>query len=134
MEEELVNIIEADLRAIVEEEVNKFNQRYSECIEVNGIWFNEDFSTAIYDKLLHGLPCDIFNNVIVTREHIYEFQDLKCRVVYEDKEYDFRRTLALMVLLQLPFFNRCYIKTEIYYYDIGEVAEHIVRTAEAEPL
>jgi hypothetical protein len=67
MEEDTVKTIEADLRALVEAEINKFLDRYSECTRVDSIYINEDFDTITYDVLLHGLPCDYHINVIVTR-------------------------------------------------------------------
>ena len=67
MEEEAVKTIEADLRALVEAEINKFLDRYSECARAGSIHVNEDPGAITYDVLLHGLPCDYHVNVITAR-------------------------------------------------------------------
>jgi len=35
-------------------------------------------------------------------------------------------------VLYIPSLNKCYLEKRIHYYDIREVAEHIVKTAEAQ--
>jgi hypothetical protein len=67
MEEDTVKTIEADLRALVEAEINKFLDRYSECTRVDSIYVNEDFDAVAHGVLLHGLPCDYHVNAIVAR-------------------------------------------------------------------
>jgi hypothetical protein len=132
MEQEIIKTIEADLREVVEAEVFKFRDRYSECKKVDSIYFNEDVSIGVYDVPLHGLICNHYLNIFVTSEALYEFPEFSCYVVFEDKERDFIRRLAHLMLIYTPVENRCYIKTEIHDYEIREVVEHIVRIAAAE--
>jgi hypothetical protein len=129
--EELVKMVEADLREVVEAEVLKFRDRYRECQKVDSIYINEDFAVGVYDVLIHGLVCNHYLNIFVTSGVVYEFPEFRCSVVFEDKEMDFRRELA-HILLIYTVASRCYIKTEIYYYDIREVAEHLIRVATLE--
>jgi hypothetical protein len=131
MEQQLIEIIEKELREIVENEIMKFRDRYSECKNVDSIYFNEDFSVGVYDIQIHGLICSHHLNIFIAGEALYEFPEFRCNVVFEDKEMDFRRELAHIVLVYTPV-NRCYIKTETHYYDIRETAVHIVRAAAAE--
>ena len=42
--QQLVNMIEQDLRQVIEMEVTKFRDRYSECKKVDSIYLNEDIS------------------------------------------------------------------------------------------
>jgi hypothetical protein len=121
--EEQVKTIEEDLRALVEAEIKRVLERYSECMRVNSIYINEDFDATIYDTLLHGLPCDYHVNVVITREQLYEIPEWICWVMYED-EVKVRR-LGFIKIVHLPGLNKCYIQTETYESDIREIAEHI---------
>ena len=132
MEQELIKTIEEDLRQVVEAEVLKFRDRYSECKKVDSIYFNEDVSIGVYDIPLHGLICNHYLNIFVTSGALYEFPEFSCYVVFEDKERDFKRELAHIILIYTPVTNRCYIKTEIHDYEIREVAEHIIKIAVTE--
>jgi hypothetical protein len=124
--------IETDIRQVVETEVSKFLGRYQECKKVDSIFFNEDFSVGVYDIEIHGLVCNHYLNLFVAGEAIYEFPEFRCSVIFEDKEMDFRRELAHIVLVFTPVTNKCFIKTELHHYDIREVAGHIIKIAEIE--
>jgi hypothetical protein len=130
VDEDLVRTIEADLRALVEAEINKFLERYSECTRVHSIYINEDFDAIIHEMLLHGLPCDYHVNIVITREQLYEIPEWVCWPMYEDGVKT--RRLGFIKIVHLPGLNKCYVQTEIYENDIREIAEHIASTAEAQ--
>jgi hypothetical protein len=132
MEQEPIKTIEADLREVVEAEISKFIDRYSECKRVDSIYFNENVSIGVYDIPLHGLICNHYLNIFVTNDRLYEFPEFSCYVVFEDKERDFRRALAHIMLIYTPVTNKCFIKTELHEYEISDVAKHIVKTAKIE--
>jgi hypothetical protein len=130
MTQELIKLIEEDLRQVAETEITKFRDRYSECQVVNSIYLNEQISIGVYDIQIHGLSCDHYLNLYIAGDRIYEFPEFRCYITYEDKEADFKRHLAHIVLLYTPT-NRCYLKAEIHYHEPREVAEHIVKAAAA---
>ncbi len=130
MAQELVSMVEADLRQVVEAEFMKFRDRHPECTKVDSIYLNEDVSIGVYDIQLHGLICNHYLNLFVTRDIIHEFPEFGCRIVFEDKEANFRRDLGYIMILYTPL-NRCYIKAEIHEYELREAAEYIVKTAAA---
>jgi hypothetical protein len=132
MEEQLIKTIEHDLRQVIQEEAHRFRDRYSECQKVDSIYLNEDVSIGVYDIQLHGLTCNHYLNLFVTSGVIYEFPEFSCFIVYEDKDADFKRDLAHILLLYTPITNRCYVKIELHDYEIRETAEHIIKTATAE--
>jgi hypothetical protein len=121
--EDQVRIIEEDLRALVEAEIRGFLERYGECMRVDSIIINEDFDATIYDKLLHGLPCDYHVNVVITREQLYEIPEWICLVIYDDGVK--AEWLGHIKIVHLPGFNKCYIQTMTYENNIREIAEHI---------
>jgi hypothetical protein len=129
MNEHLIKTIEQDLRQVVQTEIMRFRDRYRECKNVDSIYFNEDFSVIVYDIILHGLVCDQQLNAFVTSDRIYEFQEFRCYIVFEDKEMEFKRNLGHIILLYTPVTNNCFIKTELHEEEIRETAEHIVRAA-----
>jgi hypothetical protein len=132
MEEQLIKTIEQDLRQVVEAEAHRFRDRYSECQRVDSIYLNEDISVAVYDLQIHGLICHHYLNLFVTSGVIYEFPEFSCYIRFEDKEADFKRDLAHILLLYTPVTNKCFIKVEFHDYEIRETAEHIIKTATAE--
>ena len=67
MEEEAVKTVEAGLRALVEAEVDKLLDRYSERARAGGMHASEDPGATAYGAPLHGLPRDHHVNVIVAR-------------------------------------------------------------------
>jgi len=44
---ELVDLVEKDLREVVEWEMIRFRDRYPECMKVDSIYINEDFSVGV---------------------------------------------------------------------------------------
>jgi hypothetical protein len=125
---ELVDLVEKDLREVVEWEMIRFRDRYPECMKVDSIYINEDFGVGVYDIQIHGLVCNHHLNIFVTREALYEFPEFRCWVVFEDTEFGFRRELAHILLFYTPL-NKCYVKTELNETELRETAEHIVRVA-----
>jgi len=132
VDEQLVKMVETALRLITETEVEKFAERYEECKEVSSIWTVEDLDIATYDVLLHGLNCDHHIYVFVGRDQIVEMPQYTCWVTFEDPEHHFYRRLAHVKVLFIPSLNKCYLEKRIYYIDIRETAEHLVKTAEAQ--
>jgi hypothetical protein len=132
MREELISIVEADLRQVVETEVAKFADHYTDCREVSSIWAVEDLDVSIEDIMLHGLTCDLHTLIFITREHLVEVPQYTCWVSFEDPEHLLYRRLAHIKVLFIPSLNKCYLEKRIHYYDIREVAEHIVKMAEVE--
>jgi hypothetical protein len=130
MEEQLIKMVEADLREVVERELNQFLEHYGECQKVDDLWVMEDFGIGIEDVRLHGLLCDYRSNIFVRREDVFEIPQFLCWVEFTDPEHNFARRLAHINLVYLPKLNKCYIRAEIHDYDIREVAEHIVERAE----
>jgi hypothetical protein len=130
MEQQIIKVVEQDLRQVVEAEINRFRDRYTECQKVDSVYLNEDLSIAVYDIQIHGLTCDHYLNLFIAGDRIYEFPEFRCYITYEDKDADFKRHLAHILLLYTPT-NRCYIKVELHEYEIREVAEHIIKTAVA---
>lgn len=131
-EEQLVAMIEADLRQVVETEVKRFAEHYEECKEVSSIWTVEDLDVSIYDITLHGLNCDYHEFIFVTKDQLVEVPQYTCWVTFEDPEHQLYRRLAHVKVLFIKDLNRCYVEKKIHNYDIREVAEHIARIAEAE--
>jgi len=80
VEEQLVKMVEADLRHVVEAEVAKFADHYIECKEVSTIWTVEDLDVSIEDVMLHGLTCDYHTFVFITREQLVEVPQYTCWV------------------------------------------------------
>jgi hypothetical protein len=132
MDEHLVKTVEADLRQLVETEVKRFTEHYTECQEVSSIWTVEDLDVGIYDVMLHGLNCDYHIFIFVTKDQLIEIPQYTCWVTFEDPEHRLYRRLAHIKVLFIPSLNKCYLEKKIHDYDIREVAEHIVKTAEAE--
>jgi hypothetical protein len=129
MEEQLIKMVEADLREVVERELNQFLEHYGECQRVNDIRISEDLWVGIENVRLHGWICDYRSNIFVTRDDVFEIPQFLCWVEFTDPEHNFARRLAHINLVYLPKFNRCYIRAEIHDY-IRDVAEHIVEKAE----
>jgi len=130
MEEQLIAMVKEDLRKVVEEELKKFLEHYTECQRVDDLWITEDFGVGIEDVKLHGWNCDYRSNIFVRRDDIFEIPQFLCWIEFTDPEHYYARRLAHINLVYLPKFNRCYIRAEIHDYDIRDVAEHIVEKAE----
>jgi hypothetical protein len=130
--EDAVKTIEADLRQLVETEVKRFAEHYTECQEASSIWTVEDLDVSIHDVMLHGLNCDYHNFIFVTKDQLIEIPEYLCWVTFEDPEHQLYRRLAHVKVLFIPSLNKCYIEKKIYHYDIREVAEHIARTGAEE--
>jgi hypothetical protein len=128
--EELIEVVEADLREVVEEELNKFLEHYGECQRVDDLWVNEDFGVGIENVKLHGWTCDYRSNIIIARDGLFEIPQFLCWVEFTDPEDIFARRLAHINLVYLPKFNKCYIRARIHEHDIREVAEHLIEKAE----
>jgi hypothetical protein len=128
--EELIAMVERDLREVVGIELMKFRDRYPECIKVDSVYLNEHFSVSVYDIQVHGLRCSHHLNIFIAGNALFEFPEFGCFVEFIDPEYNFKRDLAYIKLVYTPA-NRCYIKTEIHEIEIRETAEHIVRVAAA---
>jgi hypothetical protein len=129
MNEELIQMVEQDLREVVERELEQFLEHYEECQRVDDLWVMEDFGVGINVKL-HGWVCDHRSNIFVRREDVFEIPQFLCWVEFADPEHNFARRLAHINLVYLPKLNKCYVRAEIHDYDIREVAEHIVERAE----
>ncbi len=129
-DERLIQMVEKDLREVVEWEILRFRDKYPECMKVDSIFIDEDFSVGVYDIQLHGLVCSHRLNIFVTKETLYEFPEFRCWVVFEDKEMGFRSELAHILLVHTPM-NKCYIMTEIHEYELRDTATHITRVAAA---
>ena len=91
-----------------------------------------NFQLHVMDS--HGLTCNHYLNIFVSGDRLYEFPEFGCFVVFEDKERDFKRTLAYIMLIYTPVTNTCFIKTELHEYEIREAAEHIIKVAEEEEM
>jgi len=64
MRQDLISMIEQDLREVAEAELMKFRDRYVECKQVDTIYLNEDLSVGVYGVLIHGLPCNHYLNIV----------------------------------------------------------------------
>jgi len=127
MTEDLVNVIERDIKEVVEAEIRKFLEHYEDCEKVDGIFTNEHLSIAQYDVLLHSLPCDIHRNIIITSTSIYEIPEITCWLEYEDEE----KEIAIGYVKVVSALDKCFVKTYIDDYEIKNIAEKIVKEAEA---
>jgi hypothetical protein len=133
MDEQLIKMVEADMRQVVEEELNKFLEHYTECQRVDDLWVNEDFGVGIENVKLHGWICEYRSNIIIARDDLFEIPQFLCWIEFTDPEDIFTRRLAHINLVYLPKSNKsnnCYIRARIHELDIWEVAEHIVEKAE----
>jgi hypothetical protein len=130
MAQELIDMVERDLRQVVEAEFMKFRERYSECVKVDSIYLNEHVAIGVYDIQIHSLICSHHLNIFIAGDRLHEFPEFNCYVRYEDKDTDFKRDLGHIVLLYTPT-NKCYVKFEFHEYELREVAEHIMKTAAA---
>jgi hypothetical protein len=129
MREDLVRVVEQDLKEVVEAEIQRFRDKFVECKQVDTIYLNEDFNVGIYGIELYGWRCNHYLNMFITRDTIYEFPELSCFLEFEDKEHNFKRDLAYVKLIFTPIPNRCYVKAEIHETELRETAEHIVKVA-----
>jgi hypothetical protein len=130
MEEQLIKMVEQDLREVIERELNRFLEHFTECERVDDLWVMEDLGVGIEDVKLHGWICDYRSNIFVRRDDVFEIPQFLCWIEFADPESNLYRRLAHINLVYLPRLNKCYIKTDIHDFDIREVAEHIIEKAE----
>jgi hypothetical protein len=130
MEQDMIKIIEADLREVVETEFSRFRDKHRDCKFVDSIYLNEDVSVGIHNIPLYGLVCSHHLNLFVTDRALYQFPEFRCYIIYEDG--NFRRELAHIMLIYTPVENMCFIKEEIHEYELRETAEHIIKAAAEE--
>jgi len=65
MKQDLVSIIEKDLKQVVEVEIQRFRDKFVECRKVDTIYLNEDLSVGVYDMETHGWRCNYYSNMFI---------------------------------------------------------------------
>lgn len=127
MSSELVEVIERDLREVVEAEIDRFLEHYEDCEKVDSIVIFEDVNIENYGVLIHGLRCDVARNIIVTSTSVVEIPEIQCWVPF----YLGNRTKDMGYVRVVNVFNKCYVESRVFKDTIEEIAETIVAEAEA---
>jgi hypothetical protein len=127
MTESLVDVVERDLREVVETEIKKFLERYDECEIVDNIVINEDMCVAKYDVVVHSLPCSIYRNFVISSIGVYEIGEMKCFVTYEDEVEE--EDMGYVVVGRIA--DKCFINWYVWENTIRKIARKIVEEAEA---
>ena len=127
MSSELVEVIERDLREVVEAEIRKFLEHYEDCEIVDALYSHWDFKVVAFDVVIHSLPCDISRYIVLKGDTTTEIPDITCWVNFETE--DDEMLLGWIRVVQMG--NKCFVITNIRDKDIEDVAKDIVREAEA---
>jgi hypothetical protein len=127
MTESWVELVERDLKEVAEAEIKRFLEHYEECEVVDAIYTHWDFKTVVFDVLIHGLPCDISKYIAIEDKNVKETDVFDCNVIYENEDEEILMGWVRIVMLG----NKCYADKNVMEGNVHDVAEKIVREAEA---
>jgi hypothetical protein len=127
MTESLVELVAKDIREVVETEIRKFLDHYEECKVVDAVFTRWDVNVHEFKCMIHGLPCNIETSFVFSGTVIHEIKEVTCYIDYKDEEGG----AGLGIVYIIRFADKCFADYEIDENDILELAERIVREAEA---
>jgi hypothetical protein len=127
MTESLVELVVKDIKEVVEVEIEKFLDHYEECKVVDAVFTDWHVNVHEFKHLIHGLPCSIETSFIFSGTAIHEIKEVICYIDYKDEEYS--EGLGLVYIIR--FADKCFADYRVHENDIRELAEKIVREAEA---
>jgi hypothetical protein len=128
MSEDLIELVERDIREVVEAEIEKFLDHYEECKVVDAVFTDWHVNVHEFKHLIHGLPCSVETSFIFSGTAIHEIKEVTCYIDYKDEE--FGAGLGLVYIIR--FADKCFADYRVDGNDIRELAEKIVREAGAE--
>jgi hypothetical protein len=128
MDESLVELVERDIKEVVEQELGRLLEHYKGCELVDGVTISEDMFAVKYDVIMHDLPCDVYRNLVVSCTGLYEITETRCHVEFHDQKKE--KNLGYVNVVKAG--DRCFVVETIFYHDIYEIAKKIVEEAEKE--
>jgi hypothetical protein len=124
---QLVEVVKRDLKEVVEAEIKRFLEHYEECKVVDAVFTDWHVNVHEFNHMIHGLPCSIETSFIFSGTAIHEIKEVTCYIDYKDEEYS--EGLGLVYIIR--FADKCFADYRVHENDISELAERIVREAEA---
>jgi hypothetical protein len=121
-------VIERDLREVVESEIRKFLERYEDCEHVDAIYRCWSFKVTNFDVITHGLPCDVSRSYIIRGTVIDEISDITCHIEYDSEYKDY--TLGWVEIARIG--NKCFIVTHVNDERIKDIAMRIAKEIKRE--
>jgi hypothetical protein len=124
----MIDEIKRGLKEVVEAEVKRFLEHYSDCEVVDSIHVCWEFSIVKYDVMIYGLPCDVKRKFVVRDGDVIEFSDITCYVDLDDYPRD--KTLGWVRVANIA--GKCFVETHVDEVAVDKVAGMIVKEAEKE--
>jgi hypothetical protein len=126
--ESMIDGVERDLREVVDAEIRRFLlEGYSRCEVVDNIVVNADMFVVKRNVVIHGLPCTVYRNFVISNTGVHEVGEARCYIVYggEAGEED----MAQVVVAEVA--GRCFVNWHVWEYTLRKIARRIVEEAEA---
>jgi hypothetical protein len=123
MTNDLVDVIVKDIKEVVEAEIKRFLDHYTECEVVDAVFSNWHFKVVKGNVIIHSLPCEITKYYILSRKRFHEVPMIECNIEYDGNDRDMLWGWVKIIWIG----NKCFAEAYTGELDIHSTAEEIVR-------